>query len=259
MPTFQLRLAAAALVALSSALLPVAAQAQHPAAQRSGHPRWSAEGFAQHAGAEYTGQEFFEVPPVEAVENRYAGMPIPVDCPLNAPGWQDPHYVYYPGACDYTPPCVNHLWANYCQVPRRCKPPHHHHFGQHCGGFGSACGCQPCQASACGCGHDCHGFRLHGRKSCGCDLGCGAPSCGCATPAVETPKVVEPVEVAKTAPVVNKPKIVTVKPSVFSPASAKPVGTSGATKTAVVKAPDLSSVSAPRVVGSLSVGSYYAQ
>ncbi|MFN0016771.1 MAG: hypothetical protein ACKVP0_00845 [Pirellulaceae bacterium] len=110
-------------------------------------------------------------------------------------------YVYSPGACDYTPPCVDHLWDGYEQRPHRCNPIHVHQWGHHgCGhcGSGGACGafagCDTCgSANSCGCGgHASRLKRAHGwhfgNKVCrsGCAT-CGdiAPSCGaptCATP-----------------------------------------------------------------------------
>ena len=93
-------------------------------------------------------------------------------------------YVYSPGACDYTPPCVNHLWDGYEQRPHRCHPIHMH------GGCRGMHGCGGCEAS-CGCGGHvsllkrAHGWHFGGKiwkggcSSCG-DIApsCAAPSCG---------------------------------------------------------------------------------
>ena len=100
-------------------------------------------------------------------------------------------YVYAPGACDYTPPCVNHLWDGYVQRPHRCYPPHMHGcHGQR--GCGSSGGCDTCgSASSCGCGGHCsllkraHGWHFGGKVWGGCSScgdiapSCAAPSCGC--------------------------------------------------------------------------------
>lgn len=125
-------------------------------------------------------------------------------------------YIYQPGSCDYSPPCIDHLWDGYCQRPLRCG---HRRHGGHCqtgcgGGmftypaYGqSACGgCGDCNAGGCNaggcsasdcdqggcgcgrktrCGHWCWGSRL--RSACrswgdcddGASCGCGAsPACG---------------------------------------------------------------------------------
>jgi hypothetical protein len=96
-------------------------------------------------------------------------------------------YVYAPGACDYTPPCVNHLWDGYVQRPHRCYPPHMHGGcrGQH--GCGSCGGCGTCgSGSSCGGGHcsllkRAHGWHFGGKVWSGGCSSCGdiAPSCGC--------------------------------------------------------------------------------
>lgn len=107
-------------------------------------------------------------------------------------------YVYAPGACDYTPPCVNHLWDGYEQRPLRCYGPQRHCHGMHgCGSCGGG-GCGSCgAASSCGCGGGhcsllkrAHGWHFGGRVS-GCSS-CSdiAPSCGaptCAAPSCAAP------------------------------------------------------------------------
>lgn len=97
-------------------------------------------------------------------------------------------YVYSPGACDYTPPCVNHLWDGYVQTPHRCYGPHMHHRRLHgCSDCGASAGCNSCgSANSCGCsGHAsllkrAHGWHFGGKIYGGCSS-CGsiAPSCGC--------------------------------------------------------------------------------
>lgn len=70
-------------------------------------------------------------------------------------------YVFGPGSCDCSPPCIWGLWTGYYQNPKRCHPGHH--GGRHCGGCGQ-CG-------------DCCG--LFGRGRCGdCGVSCGASACG---------------------------------------------------------------------------------
>jgi hypothetical protein len=124
-------------------------------------------------------------------------------------------YIYGPGACDCSPPCVADLWAGYVQNPLRCHPGHwlHRRCGNcgPCGGCGLSNQCAPgCAAPTCAeavsctaavpdcgckpvCGR-CHhfhvgerwrGFRAHWH--CGCDS-CSAPlGCGCTTPAAPLP------------------------------------------------------------------------
>lgn len=98
-------------------------------------------------------------------------------------------YVYSPGACDYTPPCVNHLWDGYEQKPHRCYPIH---MRGGCGGVHGCGGCDSCgNEASCGCGGHgsllkrAHGWHFGGKvwkggcSSCG-DIApsCAAPSCG---------------------------------------------------------------------------------
>lgn len=102
---------------------------------------------------------------------------------IAATAWNHEHqytgYVYSPGACDHTPPCVDHLWDGYCQRPCRCGA-HGHHFHRCCGVATN--GCSSCGGnSGCGCGGGhgmlfggCHGCRLHGMKHFG---GCGCSTC----------------------------------------------------------------------------------
>jgi hypothetical protein len=102
---------------------------------------------------------------------------------IAATAWNGEHqytgYVYSPGACDHTAPCVDNLWNGYCQRPHRCHLGHHFHRG-----CGMAMGCSTCNSgcdTGCGCkfgGHfgGCHGLRLHGMKHFGCSS-CAAPVC----------------------------------------------------------------------------------
>lgn len=110
--------------------------------------------------------------------------------------WSGTHtgYVYSPGACDYTPPCVDHLWDGYEQRPHRCNPISMHCGGMHgCGHCGGHGGCNSCGAeAACGCdGHmsrlkRAHGWhfggKVHSCTSCAAPTcaapSCAAPSCG---------------------------------------------------------------------------------
>ena len=105
----------------------------------------------------------------------------PVHYRLAGDIWGGTHagYVYAPGSCDYTPPCVNHLWDGYEQRPLRCYPPQMHAHG--CRGSGGWGGCDSCgMADSCGCrtkrAHAWHfGGKMWNCNSCG-DI---APSCGC--------------------------------------------------------------------------------
>lgn len=104
---------------------------------------------------------------------------------IAATAWNGEHqytgYVYSPGACDYTPPCVDHLWDGYCQRPHRCHP--HGHFLHR--GCGHNMGCSTCN-SGCGSGGchfgGLHGCRLHGFKHHFAGSSCCAPVCNtCST------------------------------------------------------------------------------
>ena len=98
-------------------------------------------------------------------------------------------YVYAPGACDYTPPCVNHLWDGYEQRPHRCYPPHMHGGcrGQHgCSSCGNGGGCDTCGSGGhCSMLKRAHGWHFGGKVWSGCSScsdiapSCAAPSCGC--------------------------------------------------------------------------------
>lgn len=127
---------------------------------------------------------------------------------ISQTAWNGEHqytgYVFGPGSCDHTPPCVDHLWDGYCQRPHRCGGHHHHHhFRGCCGVQMSGCGfasggCATCSSGAdvgcdSGCGGcfgfaKCHGCFLHSGKhrytglSCGgcntCGDTCGKHGCG---------------------------------------------------------------------------------
>jgi hypothetical protein len=87
----------------------------------------------------------------------------------------NPGYVYGPGACDYTPPCVDWLWNGYYQNPKRCHPDFVQKFCGSCRkgcGLGNGCGCNV--AADCGCGApaascDCAAPSV---PDCGCETGC---------------------------------------------------------------------------------------
>jgi hypothetical protein len=112
--------------------------------------------------------------------------------------WNHEHvysgYIFGPGSCDHTAPCVDHLWDGYCQRPLRCG--HGFHFHRHffagCGHHG---GCGTCGAVShdCGCHvglfSGCHACRLHHLKhklTSVFDVGChscgAAEVCGCGGP-----------------------------------------------------------------------------
>jgi hypothetical protein len=118
------------------------------------------------------------------VQGTMAGGPV-----ISQTAWNHEHvyngYVFGPGSCDYTPPCVDHLWDGYCQRPCRCGHHHGHRLFNHCGGGGHSAGCATCGDNYASCDSGCHGCRLHGRRhhggcetsvsTCdnGCDSGCG--------------------------------------------------------------------------------------
>jgi hypothetical protein len=82
-------------------------------------------------------------------------------------------YVYTPDACDYRPPCIDHLWDGYSQHPLRCD-------GLHWGG--RLWGCREC-------GH-CGMFGRHCGCDCGANVGCDScvtkvPDCGISKPTCE--------------------------------------------------------------------------
>jgi len=79
-------------------------------------------------------------------------------------------YVFAPGSCDCSPPCIWGLWTGYFQNPLRCNPGHLLH--RHCG----ACG------DGGACGNGCGLFGGHRSKGCNnCNTGCAA-AVGCSTP-----------------------------------------------------------------------------
>jgi len=111
----------------------------------------------------------------EASPSDKAGATAPL------PMYGDGGYVYSPGACDYSPPCIWNLWGGYFSNPCRC---HNHH------GLLKHCGCNACGdcgngggGAACGGGHHCHLFQKLCGQGCGCGTSCTAStSCGCAAP-----------------------------------------------------------------------------
>jgi hypothetical protein len=112
---------------------------------------------------------------------------------ISQTAWNNEHvytgYVFGPGSCDYTPPCVDHLWDGYCQRPCRCGHHHGHGLFNHCGRCGGGNGgCSTCGQSyaSCDSGGGCHGCRLHGghhnRGGCGCETSvstCDSGNSGC--------------------------------------------------------------------------------
>jgi hypothetical protein len=96
-------------------------------------------------------------------KNGYAG-PVP----MHGDG-----YVFTPGSCDCSPPCVWDLWTGYSQNPKRCHQ-----------------GCHSLHRH-CGCG-DCGRCRLFSRCGSACDVGCAKPSC-------TTPSCAEPVSCTTAA------------------------------------------------------------
>ena len=84
-------------------------------------------------------------------------------------------YVYGPGSCDDSSPCVDHLWDGYVKRPHRCNLGHRGGCGiGGCGagwsysGLGAGCG-------GCGCGLKLKNW--FGGSGCGdCGDDCGAPS-----------------------------------------------------------------------------------
>jgi hypothetical protein len=108
---------------------------------------------------------------------------------ISQTAWNNEHmytgYVFGPGSCNYTPPCVNHLWDGYCQRPLRCGHHQHgHRLINHQGGCGYSAGCASCGTSyascntGCGMSSGCHGCRLHGRHFGGLGGGGSCSTCG---------------------------------------------------------------------------------
>lgn len=93
-------------------------------------------------------------------------------------------YVYSPGACDYSPPCIWNLWGGYFSNPCRCH--NHHWLNKHCGC--NACGaCGDSCNTGCGIGHHCHLFHKFCGQGCGCGNSCTTSAdCGCAAPTCST-------------------------------------------------------------------------
>lgn len=96
------------------------------------------------------------------------------------PMYGDGGYVYGPGTCDCSPPCIWNLWNGYFQNPCRCHNHHCHLFHKHCG-------CNACDGDG-GCGGHGHGLhgKLFGHGWC-CANSCSSGSCGCAAPTCSTP------------------------------------------------------------------------
>lgn len=129
-----------------------------------------------------------------AGENGYAA-----GAAIAPTAWNHEHvysgYVFGPGSCDHTPPCVDHLWDGYCQRPCRCGHGHfHRHFFAGCGHHGGCATCGPanhgcgggCFGGHCGGHFGCHACNLHHLKhklASTFDMGCGSGCSTCATAA----------------------------------------------------------------------------
>jgi hypothetical protein len=111
--------------------------------------------------------------------NQEALEAAPARPPAVAPaGWHDHGfgYAFGPGACDYTPPCTEWLWAGYERHFCRCHTFGYHWRGDRCG----HCGRGRLGHRGCGCGHD-HGCgcgKSHGCEKQAPDCGIKAPDCG---------------------------------------------------------------------------------
>ncbi|MCI0361567.1 MAG: hypothetical protein L0211_24040, partial [Planctomycetaceae bacterium] len=114
--------------------------------------------------------------------NQAAIDAAPAEAVAAPAGWSDygHGYVYYLGACDYTPPCTDWLWEDYYGMPWRCHHMHHGfgHFGRcgHCGGRFGHCGCGKHDDGCAAPGPDCaaKGPTCEAAPSCE-----AAPDCGC--------------------------------------------------------------------------------
>jgi hypothetical protein len=91
-------------------------------------------------------------------------------------------YIYGPGSCDCSPPCIWQLWNGYYQYPKRCHP----------GGWLNGCGGNGCGGNGCcgngwgcgnslfGCGKGCGGSCATAAPACAAPVGCTTTaSCGC--------------------------------------------------------------------------------
>jgi hypothetical protein len=77
-------------------------------------------------------------------------------------------YIFGPGSCDCSPPCIWQLWAGYYQDPHRCHPGHW--MRRNCGNGGCGNGC-------CGCGNGCCNALFGCGKACGASCAAAAPAC----------------------------------------------------------------------------------
>jgi hypothetical protein len=118
--------------------------------------------------------------PVNATQLAQAD-PAPADNAVPA-GPMAPYgdgYIYGPGSCDCSAPCIWNLWTGYVQWPKRCNPYGGHHGRRNCND-----GCNSYSAfGSGGCGNSCGGGC--GRNSCSTPVSCGCStpaSCGCSTP-----------------------------------------------------------------------------
>jgi len=117
------RLAAALLVAISS----VACLAETPDWSGNRQPPMQLFQGRLLGGQAFGGQGWWTRygEPVNSVALAQAeSLPSDKSGPMPMYG-NDGGYVYSPGACDYSPPCVWNLWGGYFSNPCRC---HNHHW-----------------------------------------------------------------------------------------------------------------------------------
>jgi hypothetical protein len=113
-------------------------------------------------------------------------------------------YAYGPGSCDCSPPCTDHLWTGYVQMPWRCTHPQYKYRGWGHGCGLGACGhcsdsCQACSAPA----------------SCGCTDSAGSHALPAAVP---PPAAAPPVPAADEASVLKRQPYRSVSTGKSSPA-----------------------------------------
>lgn len=151
-----------------------------------------------YAGANWWAR--YGAPPVnqqQAPQHVSTAGPPPVVVEPGSIATYEPHgidYVYYPGICDYTPPCTEWLWNGYTHNPRRCHP--------HC--------MQPkCRYGAGNCGSCGNCTNCNGQGSCST---CGAAPAGspvqspAQSPVLKTPQPLPDVDSA-TLPLLGLPRI----------------------------------------------------
>jgi hypothetical protein len=91
-------------------------------------------------------------------------------------------YVYGPGSCDDSAPCVDHLWDGYVKRPHRCHLGHGHRHGCRTGLCGAGWSYNGLGAGCPGCGFKLKNWFGHGCSDCADDCGaesaCDSGSCG---------------------------------------------------------------------------------